>query len=224
MWEARRAIRLRPTRIPLDSPADPGESAGIRRCHGTEHGTPGSAPSSPHLLSPVSTGDGLSTHGTRWGRHPRPAYRGEQVVALVRLNESEPFDGIDLVSLANQAAAFDRISRSRRSCLFSRPRRVSSSRSAVVKPSFRLPSSRSACSTQLWMAWAEGSNSRESSSELLPARSSSTIRRLKSGGYGGCDFGMTDTSSSKDYSVHESGSTPSRMHGRCRLNRVNVFA
>ena len=27
-------------------------------------------------------------------------------------------------------------------------------------------------------------------------------------GYGGRDFGMTNTSSSKDYCVHESGSTP----------------
>jgi hypothetical protein len=104
-----------------------------------------------------------------------------------------------LVSLANQAAAFDRISRSRRSCLFSRRRRANSSRSRVVRPSFLFPSSRSACLTQLWMACAEGSNSRESSSGFHPPRTNSTIRRRNSGGYGGRDFGMTDTSLDPQY-------------------------
>ena len=46
-------------------------------------------------------------------------------------------------------------------------------------------------------------------SGILLARTNSTIRRRNSGGYGGRDFGMTDTSSSKNYSVHESGATPS---------------
>ena len=46
----------------------------------------------------------------------------------------------------------------------SRRRRLSSSRSAVVRPSARRPSSRSACATQLRIACADGSNSFASSS------------------------------------------------------------
>jgi hypothetical protein len=36
----------------------------------------------------------------------------------------------------------------------------------------------------LWIACADGSNSRESSSGLRPERTSSTIRRRNSSGYG----------------------------------------
>ena len=53
---------------------------------------------------------------------------GDRIACPVRLHELEDPDGIESVSRANQAAAFARISRSRRSCLFSRRRRASSSR------------------------------------------------------------------------------------------------
>ena len=55
------------------------------------------------------------------------------------------------------------ISRSNLSWRISRRRRLSSSRSAVVRPSARPPSSRSACATQLRIACADGSNSFASS-------------------------------------------------------------
>ncbi len=72
------------------------------------------------------------------------AHRGNRMIGPIRTHEFEPRDGIDQVSCANQAAAFFRISRSSRSRRFSRRNRRSSSRSAVVKPSSRRPSSRSA--------------------------------------------------------------------------------
>ncbi len=56
-------------------------------------------------------------------------------------------------------------------------------RSAIVRPSLRRPSSRSACSTQRRIAVADGSNSFASRSGLRPARTNSTIRALNSGAY-----------------------------------------
>ena len=79
------------------------------------------------------------------GDPQHPAHRRHTVIGLVRLHELEDLPGTVTVSRANQAAAFFRISRSSRSCRFSRRRRRSSSRSAVVRPSSRRPSSRSAC-------------------------------------------------------------------------------
>ena len=66
-----------------------------------------------------------------WAQHA--AQRGNWI-GLVIAHELEPLGGIASVSRANQAAAFDRISRSSLSCLTSRRRRTSSSRSALVKP------------------------------------------------------------------------------------------
>ena len=108
--------------------------------------------------------------GSRRGRplHPRviaaggdaqdAAHHGDGVTGPVLAHELEPFGGITSVSRANQAAAFERISRSNLSWRISRRRRLSSSRSAVVRPSARRPSSRSACATQLRIACADGSN------------------------------------------------------------------
>lgn len=69
----------------------------------------------------------------------------------MRHHEFEDPDGIELVSLANQAAAFARISRSWRNCRTSRLRRRSSSCSAPVTPSMQRPDRRSDCFTQLWV-------------------------------------------------------------------------
>src|SRR5208282_6538401 len=66
----------------------------------------------------------------------------------------------------------------------------SSSRSVVVKPSLRSPSSSAASLTHLRIALAVGSNSRASWSMLRPARASSMIRRRYSGAYGGCVLGI----------------------------------
>src|ERR1019366_9090996 len=93
---------------------------------------------------------------------------------------------------ANQAASFDSISRSSRSTRFSRRSRLSSSRSAVVSPSLRRPSSSPACLTHLRIALAEASNSRANSAIGRPARTCSTNRRRYSGAYGGGVLGIVD--------------------------------
>jgi hypothetical protein len=87
---------------------------------------------------------------------------------------------------------FFRISRSSRSVLTSRRSRPSSSRSSVVRPSARTPSSRSACATQLRVDCAVGSNN---SSGVRPDRTSSTSRRRNSSGYGGRDLAIVNSSS-----------------------------
>ena len=124
-----------------------------------------------------------------------PGHRGDSKLGLIRSHELVDLPGT--VSRANQAVAFAKMSRSSRSRRFSRRRRRSSSRSAVLGPSPRRPSSRSACTTQLRIACAVGSNSRDNSSGLRPVRTSSTIWRRNSGAYGGLDLGMVDTSSPK---------------------------
>jgi hypothetical protein len=82
------------------------------------------------------------------------AHGGNGVGGLVRFHESEPLSGIDPVSRAKQAAAFDKISRSSLSWRTSRRSRLSSSRSTLVTPSWRLPALRSAWATQLRIVWA----------------------------------------------------------------------
>ena len=59
------------------------------------------------------------------------AHHGDGVTGPVLAHELEPFGGITSVSRANQAAAFERISRSNLSWRISRRRRLSSSRSAI---------------------------------------------------------------------------------------------
>jgi len=103
------------------------------------------------------------------------AQRGDRIFGSMRSHESEGFLGIVMVSRANQAAAFDRISVSIFSRLFSRRNRVSSSRSAVVKPSSRRPSLRSSCFSQFAIVCRERSNSRETSFAFRPERTSSMI-------------------------------------------------
>src|SRR5262245_1519173 len=120
------------------------------------------------------------------------AHGGDRMDGLVCRHELESVAGIVLVSRANHAAAFDRIARSSRSWRTSRRRRRSSSRSSVVSPSVRSPTSRTACFTQLRIACAEGSNWRASSSGVRPLRTSSTIRCRNSGAYGGWLFGIVD--------------------------------
>src|SRR5208282_5450981 len=65
------------------------------------------------------------------------AHGGDRINGPVCAHESVPLDGTAFVSRANQAAAFERISRSSLSCLFSRRSRESSTRSALERPSLR---------------------------------------------------------------------------------------
>ena len=75
-------------------------------------------------------------------RHAEHARHGrDREGGLVRAHEFEDPDGITPVSRANQAVARERMSRSRRSCLFSRRSRRSSSRSAAAEPPRSSPAS-----------------------------------------------------------------------------------
>ena len=94
------------------------------------------------------------------------AHGDDRVARLVIAHESEPFAGIAFVSRANQAAAFERISRSTRSWRFSRRSRWSSSRSAVVRPPSPRPAFRADCATQFLIDCAVGSNSAASDRRL----------------------------------------------------------
>ena len=94
-----------------------------------------------HPRRAVGLGDGMSRHRSASPRmkaslrHAEHAcHRGNRKHRLVRTHELEDPDAIVPVSRANQAAARERMSRSSRSCLFSRRNRASSSRSAAVSP------------------------------------------------------------------------------------------
>src|SRR5208283_2358974 len=109
----------------------------------------------------------------------------------------------------NQAAAFDKISRSSRRIRFSRRRRVSSCRSSLVRPSWRRPLSRSACLTQLRIDCALGSNSFANSSGRRPTRTSSIILRRYFGAYCAWLLGVVALLHfPHSASVHQTGSTP----------------
>src|SRR5262249_41522308 len=121
------------------------------------------------------------------------AHRSHWIIALVRGHESEEPLGIVPVSRANQAVAFDKISRSSLSWRFSRRSFRSSSRSSVVRTSSRLPASASARSTHARIDCALHLNSFARSSGLRPARTRSTMVFLNSRGYGGWVLPMTDS-------------------------------
>src|SRR5208282_5126175 len=153
------------------------------------------------------------------GDSQHPAHRGNPVHGLIRTHELERRDGTEPVSVANQAAAFDKISRSSRSTRFSRLSRVSSSRSLLVSPSLRSPVSSCACLTHCRMLSTDGSNSRANSFSDRPARASSTIRRRYSAGYGGCVFGIALLLAFLPNTLHETGSTPKNRTALCNQLR-----
>jgi hypothetical protein len=139
------------------------------------------------------------------------AHRSYRKHGLMRRYKPEDPLGFVLASLANQAVAFARISRSVLSCLFSRRSRVSSSRSSVVRPSLPgsgLPASMAACATQLRMACAEQPNS---AGQLggVPARSNQLHHLLaKLERIWGMGLGHRGVLSLQGSDVHKSGSTP----------------
>ncbi len=141
-----RAIRLRPCFSPsaLSSACTRGAPVCLART-----GVDRADPFQQHLVS----------HGVRRGRTLPPRVIARLRYAedarhdrdwkdgLVRAHEFEDPGGIAPVSRANQAAARERMSRSSRSCLFSRHNRASSSHSAAASPltfSSRRPPCRSA--------------------------------------------------------------------------------
>ena len=101
------------------------------------------------------------------------AHYGNRIFGLVRTYQF--MGGMVPVSRANQAAAFARMSRSCFSRRFSLRNSRTSSLSEDVSPSWRMPSSRSACLTQFRIDSNDGSNSRANAEKDRPERASSTI-------------------------------------------------
>jgi hypothetical protein len=126
------------------------------------------------------------------GDSPDAAPRGNRIGGLIHLDKLEGGRGIEWVSRASQAMAFARISRARRSYFTSRRRRRISSHSAIVRPLVRRRSSHSAWQTKSRITWAVGSTSRASSTDVRPARTSSTLCRRNSGGHDGRLLGIAD--------------------------------
>src|ERR1022692_1528996 len=117
------------------------------------------------------------------GNVKQPAHCPYRKGGLVHSHEPEERFGVALLSFANQAAAFDKISRSSFSCRFSRRSRVSSSRSLVVRPPSPRLASRSACLTHFRIVQSVGPNSLDRSPYLRPAQTNSTICLQNSAGY-----------------------------------------
>ena len=166
VW-TRRAARARASAAPRASwrpahrprPASH-ECAARRRCRASRGGSPRCVRTAGRRGVPNCRA--AATRSNRYWKLPAPGTwspPGVRPGSPSRARRS-PWHRVGL--RANQAAApFFEISRSSRNCRFSRRRRRSSSRSAVVRPSERRPSSRSACRTQLRIASAEASNSRD---------------------------------------------------------------
>ena len=127
-----RATRLRPTRMPASArsicrrgaPYVPFEANVCRMDFGDQRGI-GHGPHRGRTLHPCVIAAG--------GDIQDAAHHSNGVTGPVLAHELEPFGGITSVSRANQAAAFERMSRSNLSWRFSRRRRLSSSRSTVVR-------------------------------------------------------------------------------------------
>ena len=118
------------------------------------------------------------------GAYRRPAANVFARGPRLRLLRSSPGTSREVIPSANQAVAFAKISRSSFTCRSSRFSRLSSSRSGVVRPSLRRPSSRSARSAHFRIVVAVRSNSFANCSGLRPARTNSTIWFRNSTGYG----------------------------------------
>jgi hypothetical protein len=125
---------------------------------------------------------------------------------LIRLHEPEERFEV-LLSVANQAVAFERISRSSFSRRFSRRSLLSSSRSALVSPPSPLPASRASCLTHKEIDQGVGPNSFAKDAGVRPERTKSTICRLNSGVYRTALFAIVDASKTN----HEVSTKPGQV-------------
>ena len=138
-----------PKLLPGQFERNPGHTVGLA-------GTPMNHPNPIRKRACPFRGQTLLSRMTSDGGDARQtAHRGNRIIILIRLHESVDLAGNEPVSRASQAAAFDKISRSLRSCRFPRWRGIRFFHSSLVRPSLRLPSSRSAwdtpcASTALW--------------------------------------------------------------------------
>src|SRR5581483_6959471 len=150
-----------------------------------------------------------------------PAEQGNGIAGLLRRDEPH---AAHRVSLAKQAAAFFRISRSSWSVLTSRRRRRSSSRSSVVRaPGGPWPASTRACCTQRRKDSVAMPRSPAICRMLLPlVCTNCSASARKRSAYGGLLRGIVDSSSglhAQSWGVHETGSTPLGQMG-ARWRRV----
>jgi hypothetical protein len=109
--------------------------------------------------------------------HPSREQHGRDLVrGPIRPHEPEPFDGNEVVSLANQAAAL-------RKLFFSLEHAILAAEflqlGTLLGGQAVLPSSASACSTHFWVDTADGSNSLAKLSGVRLARTSSTLGRRR---------------------------------------------
>ena len=144
---------------------------------------------------------------------------------LVRVHEFvDPMDVLSPLP-ANQAVAFARMSRSCCTWRNCRRSRTNSSRSALLstsRPDEGLPSSAAACATHFPMLVALQSNSRASCVAERPARTSSTICRRNSAGYGGFGVGISDSFFRKDEVSVKTGQLHIGGSHHCALFEVGV--
>jgi hypothetical protein len=120
--------------------------------------------------------------GSPWCRGDRvPKESRLPGTPVQRAYEFESRDGIDVVSVVNQGAAFLGISRSSRQHPILAARLPELLFSSLVRPSLRRPSSREACTTQLRMAPAEGSKLPGSSSGVGRTRVSVDWKAIRQG-------------------------------------------
>jgi hypothetical protein len=120
---------------------------------------------------------------TTLGNSQQSAHFPYRTGGLICLHEPEERFDVPGISFANQAAAFERISRSSFNRRFSRRSCVSSSRSVLVRPPSPVPPSRSARLTHCRIDQGVTPNSLPSSSNRRPDRCNSTICRRNSGVY-----------------------------------------
>ena len=183
-WGARRVVRGPFRRLPPAKPASRiARATRLARSPARPQRPAPRESSVPRTVPPLT---GAPRVVPARGDSEHSGHRGNAALDLIRSDEPVELPGP--VSRANQAVAFAKMSRASRRRGISRRTRRSSSRSAVLGPSPRRPSSRSAGTTQLRSACAVGSNSRDNSSGLRPARTNSTIWRRNSGAYGGLDW------------------------------------
>ena len=155
IWARRisRATRFRPTRTASSSrssrwmrgaPYVPREAHGSARC----------ARGAPRLRPLAVTPDASRTRSSRSGRRPAPGTASAPDTGPVALSRiRNPWTESSRSPARTRPRLFSGSPVRLRACLFSRRRRRSSSRSSLVRPSLRLPLSRSAWATQLRIAW-----------------------------------------------------------------------
>ncbi len=123
-----------------------------RKCPWNGHERPGPAGSAPYPEAPVPKGCAAAKHNNHCAKAPAHGIASPRRTRPDLSHESESRRGSIRSPWQTRPRLF-KISSSTLSCLFSRRSRRSSSRSAIVRPSARRPSSRSAWATQICVSF-----------------------------------------------------------------------